>query len=716
MTNLELFPDDARSQSETIGVILLTGVVVIVVSTTGMFYLSSIDSTGDEPRFSVDGDFARPNVTITHTGGNVVPPGELRLVLSVNGSRVDVTTLDRQFETGDRWRVNVSKHANVSSGSVVGVTVFHVPTESRKFGDEWTVGEERTPAVTPTGTTTPSPTDAPTETATATPEPTPTATPTPTPTPTPEPDTTPPTVTVGSPNGGETFVGGETATIEWSASDAESGVDHVDIEYSPDDGTSWTTVATDRDDTGSYDWTVPNVDSDEVLVRVTATDGTGNTANDTSNGTFTISRSGLTELSVSDLLSGETGQEQTVSFTVVGDLAAGEEVTIDLSDAQASKGNGTVSQVNYRGATVSETSNAEFMTQENSEAAITFTAEQDIASGETVSLTITDVETAEEYSARHSVDFDRSDTSGSETAAFEVQLPGGVSIAGSDSDVYVNGDVTIEKAGTVDGNVSADGSVTLKQESTVRGSIDSEGGVTLKKKTTVEGNVTASESVTVKKESTVSGSIDSESSVTLKKKTMLEGNIDATGSAIVKKESTVRGHIDSESGVTLNKKTTVEGNIDAIGSVTVKKESTVRGSIDSEGGVTLKKETTVEGNVTASESVTVKKESTVRGNIDSESSVTLKKKTMVEGRVNATGSVTVKKESTVSESIDSGSSVTLNKKTTVEGNVTSNGIVTLKEESKVAGDIYVDSADEINCNEGATVSGQPCEEYVDDNY
>ncbi|MBP1985758.1 type IV pilin N-terminal domain-containing protein [Halolamina salifodinae] len=142
MTDFEFLPDDARSQSETVGVILLTAVVVIVVSTTGMFYLSSVDSTDDEPRLSVDGDFSRPNVTIAHTGGDTVPSGELRLVLSVNGSRANVTTLDRQFGPGDRWELNVSNYANVSRESVVGLTVFHVPSESRLYGEEYAVGEE----------------------------------------------------------------------------------------------------------------------------------------------------------------------------------------------------------------------------------------------------------------------------------------------------------------------------------------------------------------------------------------------------------------------------------------------------------------------------------------------------------------------------------------------------------------------------------------------
>jgi hypothetical protein len=103
-------------------------------------------------------------------------------------------------------------------------------------------------------------------------------------------DTTAPSVTVGNPNGGETFQGGDTVTITWTADDATSGLTAapITIEYSTDGGTTWSTIATGEADDGSYDWTVPNTATQDALVRVNATDRAGNVGSDASDNTFRI--------------------------------------------------------------------------------------------------------------------------------------------------------------------------------------------------------------------------------------------------------------------------------------------------------------------------------------------------------------------------------------------------------------------------------------------
>ena len=103
-------------------------------------------------------------------------------------------------------------------------------------------------------------------------------------------DSTPPTVTVNQPNGGETLQGGSTYTIEWTASDAGTGVasNSVGLAYSTDSGSSWTTIATDEADDRAYNWSVPTIDSSTVRVRVNATDVAGNVGSDTSDGDLTI--------------------------------------------------------------------------------------------------------------------------------------------------------------------------------------------------------------------------------------------------------------------------------------------------------------------------------------------------------------------------------------------------------------------------------------------
>jgi hypothetical protein len=100
-------------------------------------------------------------------------------------------------------------------------------------------------------------------------------------------DPEPPVVTVTSPNGGESWQGGSSQTITWSATD-NIGVTACDIDYTYDAGSNWYDVADITGNPGSYAWTVPNTASTQCLVRVTAYDGVGNSDVDQSNGYFTI--------------------------------------------------------------------------------------------------------------------------------------------------------------------------------------------------------------------------------------------------------------------------------------------------------------------------------------------------------------------------------------------------------------------------------------------
>jgi len=77
----------------------------------------------------------------------------------------------------------------------------------------------------------------------------------------------PSSVTVVAPNGGETLQPYSTYTIEWSYVD----VTWVDIAYSIDDGSTWTTIATQLPaDALEYAWAVPNTPSTQCLMRVSA--------------------------------------------------------------------------------------------------------------------------------------------------------------------------------------------------------------------------------------------------------------------------------------------------------------------------------------------------------------------------------------------------------------------------------------------------------------
>jgi hypothetical protein len=76
-------------------------------------------------------------------------------------------------------------------------------------------------------------------------------------------------ITLRSPNGGETWVAGSSQVIKWNST---GDINNVTIQYSTDNGTTWKTIAQTTTNNGSYNWVVPDTVSDQCLVRVTAND------------------------------------------------------------------------------------------------------------------------------------------------------------------------------------------------------------------------------------------------------------------------------------------------------------------------------------------------------------------------------------------------------------------------------------------------------------
>jgi hypothetical protein len=94
----------------------------------------------------------------------------------------------------------------------------------------------------------------------------------------------PSTITLLGPNGSEIMMGGTTHTITWSTTGT---INNVLIEFSVDNGNNWSEVYPPNiGNTGSYDWLVPIVNSQQCKIRLT------NTANlnvyDTTEGFFKI--------------------------------------------------------------------------------------------------------------------------------------------------------------------------------------------------------------------------------------------------------------------------------------------------------------------------------------------------------------------------------------------------------------------------------------------
>lgn len=101
-------------------------------------------------------------------------------------------------------------------------------------------------------------------------------------------DVAAPVVSVTAPAGGETWAQATVHDITWTAADNQA-VASVAIEYSAHGAAGpWEPVASGLANSGSYAWTVPSLDSDSALVRVTAYDPAANAGAGTSAALFRL--------------------------------------------------------------------------------------------------------------------------------------------------------------------------------------------------------------------------------------------------------------------------------------------------------------------------------------------------------------------------------------------------------------------------------------------
>jgi len=104
----------SRAQSEVIGIILLTAVVLILVVGAGGLFLSGLESETDrDPLADLESDVNATVVTLDHQGGDGFDAGDVEVVLRGDDGefteRLDGGTFlrgsdDTRFVPGDRWR------------------------------------------------------------------------------------------------------------------------------------------------------------------------------------------------------------------------------------------------------------------------------------------------------------------------------------------------------------------------------------------------------------------------------------------------------------------------------------------------------------------------------------------------------------------------------------------------------------------------------------
>jgi hypothetical protein len=98
--------------------------------------------------------------------------------------------------------------------------------------------------------------------------------------------------TLTSPNGLESWTKQTAHNITWVDVDIVDTLNPIEsssitLEYTTD-GLTWNPIVTGTNDDGAYNWTLPDIVSSSVKVRITAADADGNTSSDTSDVNFSI--------------------------------------------------------------------------------------------------------------------------------------------------------------------------------------------------------------------------------------------------------------------------------------------------------------------------------------------------------------------------------------------------------------------------------------------
>ncbi|MBS3817562.1 MAG: S8 family serine peptidase [Candidatus Thermoplasmatota archaeon] len=84
-----------------------------------------------------------------------------------------------------------------------------------------------------------------------------------------------PNINITQPQGGEVWDALTYKNITWQTEDGDNTTDRIDLFYSGDGGQSWHIIAEGLNDTGLYNWSVPNIDSQQVMVKAHVYDTAG---------------------------------------------------------------------------------------------------------------------------------------------------------------------------------------------------------------------------------------------------------------------------------------------------------------------------------------------------------------------------------------------------------------------------------------------------------
>ena len=104
--------------------------------------------------------------------------------------------------------------------------------------------------------------------------------------------------------------------MTWSASDSGGlAVNPITIQYSVNEGNTWTNIVSNEANDGTYSWSLPSISTNEARIKVLAEDAIGNVGSDTSNSNFVIDTTAPSAPTLVSPSNNSSTNETTPAFT-----------------------------------------------------------------------------------------------------------------------------------------------------------------------------------------------------------------------------------------------------------------------------------------------------------------------------------------------------------------------------------------------------------------
>ncbi len=147
------------------------------------------------------------------------------------------------------------------------------------------------------------------------------------------------TISLSSPNGGETWGAGTTHTIDWTTTGGTL-ITYVKIEYSVDGGNNYVVLTDNTNNSGSFTWSIAEeVDSSKVRIKVKGyNSGGGLMATDYSDNNFTITQNVVKPEAPTDVKVNNTGTGTSLDISWVNPAADFNHIKIYRSTEEGSLG------------------------------------------------------------------------------------------------------------------------------------------------------------------------------------------------------------------------------------------------------------------------------------------------------------------------------------------------------------------------------------------